>query len=74
MNELYLIDGMLEESDADDGGHEPGRDAICQALHWGAAGLGLGGHFHDLAEHGIRADAFGTHEEGAAAIHGAAGD
>ena len=59
-------------SNENDGRHEPGRNLIGQPLNWRAAALGLGHHLHDLREHGVAPDLVGAHDEAARLVHRAA--
>ena len=52
--------------------HEPGSDAIGQALNRRAAALRLAHQLHDLRQQGFAADAFRAHDERTGAVDGCA--
>ena len=63
-----------EQRDADDGGNEVARDAVCKTLDWRAAALRLGDHRDDLGERGVGANLLCLHHETARAVERAAGN
>ena len=58
--------------DQHDGGDEPGRDEIRQALDRRAAPLRLAHHMDNLSQQRLAAHAHGPHDETARGVHGAA--
>ena len=58
----------------DDERHEPTGDLVRESLDRRAAALRLRDHLHDLRQHGVAANSFGAHHEGAALVHRAADD
>ena len=63
-----------DDGDDDDGRHEDASDFVGHALDGGAGALRVGDHGDDPGEHGVAADLLGAHDQGAAAVDGAADD
>src|SRR5579864_2131506 len=63
-----------EESDRDDGRHEPGSNFIGEFLDGRTAALCLTDELDDLRQHGVAAHAFRPHDERASTIHRGADD
>ena len=63
-----------DRGDGDDGGNEPGGDAIGEALDGSAAALGLADQLDDSREQSFGADALGAHDERSGGVDGGADD
>ena len=61
-----------QDRDQDHRRDEPSGDHVRQPLDRRPAALGLGDHGHDARQHGVRADLFGPHHQGAGLVHRAA--
>lgn len=64
--------GKGRKRDQHHGGHEPGRDPICEPLDGRARALGLADHADDLSKQGIGSHPFRAHHHAAGTVDGRA--